>query len=283
MAGLNLEHIMDDLLCPHCHQMFKDPVMLQSCGHNLCRACLHGQQKSGDVKGQGTTCPICQQICPADMFAPNIVLQKLVERFKELEGAEAARQMMTAPQDLSDQLACGLCHKMFRDPVALQTCGHNFCHECLKKGSTSADQGDTICPTCQKKCPKDGYIHNVALANLVNRINPPENEEQRTAEGEGREEEREQLHECEEHKEKISLFCLDDQTLCCLVCRDSMKHVRHDFLPLNEASALMKVRKTGETVSKEDIGIGKGFLGFIEELTELSHGPLYILTYIYTG
>ncbi|KAM6962482.1 E3 ubiquitin-protein ligase TRIM35-like [Aplochiton taeniatus] len=40
---------------------------------------------------------------------------------------------------------------------------------------------------------------------------------------------------CSLHREKLKLFCLDDQQLVCLVCRDSKKHTSHRFRPIDEA------------------------------------------------
>ncbi|CAM4664349.1 unnamed protein product [Leuciscus chuanchicus] len=40
---------------------------------------------------------------------------------------------------------------------------------------------------------------------------------------------------CRDHKEELKLFCLDDQQLVCLVCRDSRKHTNHRFCPVDEA------------------------------------------------
>ncbi|XP_067232735.1 E3 ubiquitin-protein ligase TRIM35-like [Chanodichthys erythropterus] len=41
---------------------------------------------------------------------------------------------------------------------------------------------------------------------------------------------------CSFHKEKLKLFCLEDQQLVCLVCRDSRKHSNHRFCPVDEAA-----------------------------------------------
>ncbi|XP_060784651.1 zinc-binding protein A33-like [Neoarius graeffei] len=40
---------------------------------------------------------------------------------------------------------------------------------------------------------------------------------------------------CSLHNEKLNLFCLDDQQMVCLVCRDSRKHTNHKFCPVDEA------------------------------------------------
>uniref|UniRef100_A0A3B3UZD8 B30.2/SPRY domain-containing protein n=1 Tax=Poecilia latipinna TaxID=48699 RepID=A0A3B3UZD8_9TELE len=40
---------------------------------------------------------------------------------------------------------------------------------------------------------------------------------------------------CSLHSEKLKLFCLDHQQPVCLVCRDSEKHSKHRFRPIDEA------------------------------------------------
>ncbi|XP_073504949.1 zinc-binding protein A33-like isoform X2 [Phyllobates terribilis] len=231
MAKKNIGNMADDLNCPICHQVFKDPVVLQSCGHNFCRTCLQGQW--GDAEGQDKKCPICKESLPADMFTFNIAL---VEKVKEPENKEMVRQIMLDPQDISDQLICSLCNKTFRDPVFLKTCRHNFCHECVQKRSTATDQGEIECPICKQKCPRDGYAYNRVLANLLERINRPVNRE----EGQEEKQASDPVHKCEAHKERITLFCLDDETLCCLVCRDSFQHQSHKLLPLTDASNVIQ-------------------------------------------
>ncbi|KAL2080828.1 hypothetical protein ACEWY4_022681 [Coilia grayii] len=46
--------------------------------------------------------------------------------------------------------------------------------------------------------------------------------------------------QCSLHREKLKLFCLEDQQLVCLVCRDSEAHRDHSFSPFNEAAPANK-------------------------------------------
>ncbi|XP_014896199.1 nuclear factor 7, brain-like [Poecilia latipinna] len=41
---------------------------------------------------------------------------------------------------------------------------------------------------------------------------------------------------CSLHSEKLKLFCLDHQQPLCVVCRDSEKHTKHRFRPIDEAA-----------------------------------------------
>lgn len=46
---------------------------------------------------------------------------------------------------------------------------------------------------------------------------------------------------CEEHEEKLKLFCEDDQLAICLVCGMSRDHKTHNVIPINEAFENYKV------------------------------------------
>ncbi|MEE6519294.1 hypothetical protein FKM82_030988, partial [Ascaphus truei] len=147
----------------------------------------------------------------------------------------AALQNMAAG-NISGDLNCTLCTQIFTEPV-LVPCGHNFCRACLQREWTSVDGessgGDVRCPICRQECPGGDYSPNWVLANLVEIVKRTATQEKRQR-GEGQE----QL--CEEHGKKKCLFCLQDKTMCCLVCRDSTQHAQHPFLPLQEAATAMK-------------------------------------------
>ncbi|XP_010862913.2 tripartite motif-containing protein 35 [Esox lucius] len=66
---------VEDLSCPVCYDIFKDPVLL-SCSHSFCKACLDLCWKGKENK----ECPVCQTICPVDPH-PNLALKNLCESF----------------------------------------------------------------------------------------------------------------------------------------------------------------------------------------------------------
>ncbi|KAK2850991.1 hypothetical protein Q5P01_007267 [Channa striata] len=58
---------------------------------------------------------------------------------------------------------------------------------------------------------------------------------------------------CPEHEEKLKLFCVTDQLLACIICRDGDKHEGHKFKPVKEAAAsLRKELETGMENLGED-------------------------------
>uniref|UniRef100_A0A8C3FCM0 B box-type domain-containing protein n=1 Tax=Chrysemys picta bellii TaxID=8478 RepID=A0A8C3FCM0_CHRPI len=42
---------------------------------------------------------------------------------------------------------------------------------------------------------------------------------------------------CANHKEELKLYCVEDQTFICLVCRDAQNHKSHTLIPREEADA----------------------------------------------
>ncbi|KAJ1146510.1 hypothetical protein NDU88_012779 [Pleurodeles waltl] len=47
---------------------------------------------------------------------------------------------------------------------------------------------------------------------------------------------------CEEHEEKLRLFCAEDQRMICWVCRESKEHKTHPVSPIEEAAEEYKVK-----------------------------------------
>ncbi|XP_041656037.1 E3 ubiquitin-protein ligase TRIM39-like [Cheilinus undulatus] len=61
----------EDLCCPVCLDIFKDPVIL-SCNHSFCRACMEKWWKEKDKK-----CPVCKRIHSKDWLPPELSLKVL--------------------------------------------------------------------------------------------------------------------------------------------------------------------------------------------------------------
>uniref|UniRef100_A0A3Q2QWW2 Uncharacterized protein n=1 Tax=Fundulus heteroclitus TaxID=8078 RepID=A0A3Q2QWW2_FUNHE len=128
-------------------------------------------------------------------------------------------------------LTCAVCLTIFTDPVIL-LCGHSFCRECVKLSLKSLNQ----CPQCPTIIPTDrmDFTTNHILKSLAEKIIlliP-------------------KVGFCPEHDEKLKLFCLTDQQLTCIICRDCERHEGHKFKPVKEAAA--SLRKETETLLEKD-------------------------------
>ncbi|XP_051569420.1 nuclear factor 7, brain-like isoform X2 [Myxocyprinus asiaticus] len=80
MASLSVE----DLSCPVCCEIYKDPVVL-SCSHSVCKECLQQFWKTKRTQ----ECPICRRRSSRDEPPRNLVLKNLCDSFlKERSGCE---------------------------------------------------------------------------------------------------------------------------------------------------------------------------------------------------
>ncbi|XP_029462720.1 zinc-binding protein A33-like [Rhinatrema bivittatum] len=137
------------------------------------------------------------------------------------EESEALDSSYGAPmEDFTEELTCPVCLQLFNNPIILE-CGHNFCSHCIDKVWENLEV--CSCPECQEVVPERKYTVNRVLANLVKKAGVPGS---RTSRARDR---------CEEHDEKLKLFCKDDGILACVICRDSLKHSAHTFLPIQDA------------------------------------------------
>ncbi|XP_029899981.1 zinc-binding protein A33-like [Myripristis murdjan] len=66
----------EDLCCPVCHDIFKDPVLL-SCSHSFCKACLQSWWTEKPIKD----CPVCKRRSSRSDPPHNLVLKNLCEAF----------------------------------------------------------------------------------------------------------------------------------------------------------------------------------------------------------
>uniref|UniRef100_A0A3B3XM15 Uncharacterized protein n=1 Tax=Poecilia mexicana TaxID=48701 RepID=A0A3B3XM15_9TELE len=110
---------------------------------------------------------------------------------------------------------------VFQHRLPPLSCSHSFCKECLQK--YWREKLGRECPVCKRRSSKAEPLVNLALKNLIETF--LQQREQRASEG-----------LCSLHSEKLKLFCLDHQQPVCVVCRDSEKHTKHRFRPIDEAA-----------------------------------------------
>ncbi|XP_060784637.1 E3 ubiquitin-protein ligase TRIM39-like [Neoarius graeffei] len=121
-----------------------------------------------------------------------------------------------------EDFSCPVCGEIFKDPVVLH-CSHSVCKVCLHQFWET--KGSRECPVCRRQSPVHEPPINLALKNLCE-IFLQERSPRSSSESEA---------VCSLHSEKLKLFCLDDQQLVCLVCRDSRKHTNHKLCTIDEA------------------------------------------------
>ncbi|CAM4668583.1 unnamed protein product [Caretta caretta] len=125
-------------------------------------------------------------------------------------------------KELQEAVLCSICLAYFNDPVILK-CGHNFCRACItqycKESKTSPHYP---CPQCRDPFQEGELQPNRqlrAVVEIAKKFPHPTGKEA-----------------CEKHEELLKLFCEVDQTLICVVCKESSRHKDHPVLPLEEAA-----------------------------------------------
>ncbi|XP_045907168.1 zinc-binding protein A33-like [Micropterus dolomieu] len=78
----------EDLCCPVCQDIFKDPVIL-SCCHSFCKGCLQSWWKE---KGS-RECPVCKRRHSKEMLPPNFALKNLCESFLQERDQRASEAL----------------------------------------------------------------------------------------------------------------------------------------------------------------------------------------------
>ncbi|XP_028314679.1 zinc-binding protein A33-like isoform X1 [Gouania willdenowi] len=170
----------------------------------------------------------------------------------------------SAIEELQCELTCPVCLELFRDPVILE-CGHHFCQVCIIQCWEAKADELSSCPKCRKSCGRK-LRPNSLLCNVVDSVRKaramdagPSGVSAWDQEGAlEMPEERERgssmssvassighwphltLDMCEEHEEKLKLYCEDDQLPICLVCGMSRDHKTHNVIPITEAFDIYK-------------------------------------------
>ncbi|XP_069075417.1 E3 ubiquitin-protein ligase TRIM11-like [Pleurodeles waltl] len=126
--------------------------------------------------------------------------------------------------ELIEEGTCSICTELFTDPVTLD-CGHSFCLSCITRFKASRDL-EKWCPECRERLDLEKKLKpNKRLANMVEMVKRLDIAPRGPA-TEGL---------CEEHGERLQLFCETDGGLLCVVCRESRAHREHRVTPTKEA------------------------------------------------
>ncbi|XP_044837939.1 zinc finger protein RFP-like [Mauremys mutica] len=136
---------------------------------------------------------------------------------------------MATVEKLQEEASCSICLEYFQDPVSIH-CGHNFCRACITQcwGELATNFS---CPQCRQTAQQRNFRLNRELTNMVELVKqlklPPMTEP-------------EAERVCEKHREPLKLFCVEEQQLICLVCRESWAHGAHAAVPIEEAAQKYK-------------------------------------------
>lgn len=152
----------------------------------------------------------------------------------------------TMASDLSDQIRCPVCLNDLRDPVCLP-CEHFYCRGCITKHRTK-NPGNTRCPECRIPFTQDDIRVNRVFRNLVDAAKVHLREHQTLKDRVASPSRWISTHNqdftefCTYHNEKLKLFCVTDQKLICVICKEEATHRGHSFKTLDAAFHDKKVR-----------------------------------------
>ncbi|XP_012871111.1 PREDICTED: E3 ubiquitin-protein ligase TRIM11 isoform X2 [Dipodomys ordii] len=129
---------------------------------------------------------------------------------------------------LQEEATCSICLDYFTDPV-MTSCGHNFCRECIRmtwekakgKKGKRRQKGSFPCPECREMSPQRNLRPNRLLTKVAEMARQHPGLQRRDL--------------CPAHQEPLKLFCLEEQTPICVVCREAREHQSHRALPVDEA------------------------------------------------
>ncbi|XP_069470882.1 E3 ubiquitin-protein ligase TRIM50 [Ambystoma mexicanum] len=109
---MSIPLLEDQLQCPICLEVFKEPLMLQ-CGHSYCKSCL--VSLSGDLDIQ-FLCPVCRQKVNCSSSPPNVTLARIIETLQALGDSDLNQEScpdhhnpLSLYCEKDCQVICGLC------------------------------------------------------------------------------------------------------------------------------------------------------------------------------
>ncbi|KAF5925112.1 E3 ubiquitin-protein ligase TRIM38 [Diceros bicornis minor] len=120
----------------------------------------------------------------------------------------------TTTKKMREEATCSICLNLMVEPVSI-SCGHSYCHSCIvgfiKNLHRMEPWLETFsCPQCRAPFQMASLRPNKQLGSLIEAM-------------------KEMDHEmpCEEHGEKLHLFCEDEGQLICWRCERTPQHKGH--------------------------------------------------------
>ena len=248
-----LIHLLDEVTCPVCHDVFEEPKILPCC-HYYCKKCIK-QLVNYAGPNRPFECPECRLATLVPQNDPNkLTTAFFVNRLKELHGKmEKAHGKVEAP--------CEQCHGGVSVAFCRQ-CAEFICADCVK-----SHQKMKVF-TSHKVVTLEELKKGGAKQILVSRPPPPK---------------------CPIHDELMKIFCFDCNRLICRDCIviDHANH-KYDFVkvaapetkkqlaehlePLKEVQAnLSKATEVVQVTKSEIVAQGKSVAENIEQSFQELH------------
>ncbi|XP_055988487.1 E3 ubiquitin-protein ligase TRIM38-like [Sorex fumeus] len=114
----------------------------------------------------------------------------------------------TATMNFRDEAICPICLELITRPMSID-CGHSFCHVCITRIIESQRQETFHCALCREPFTRNSLRPNRQLENLIESFKEVNK------------------NMCEQHGERLHLFCENDGQLICWCCERSPQHRGH--------------------------------------------------------
>ncbi|KAM4534688.1 E3 ubiquitin-protein ligase TRIM35-like [Fundulus diaphanus] len=133
----------DELSCPICCEIFKEPVVLK-CSHSFCRACL---QQFWNKKKARRECPICRRKCSLTEPTVSLALKNVADTFlREQERRKAAAGLGTEAGAAGEDAVVLEEKCATHEEVLKLFCMDDFEVLCCVCHTSKKHQGHKVCP-----------------------------------------------------------------------------------------------------------------------------------------
>lgn len=132
----------DELSCPVCCEIFKEPVVLK-CSHSFCRACL---QQFWNKKKARRECPICRRKCSLTEPTVSLALKNVADTFLREQERRTASASLGPGASVAGEEAVLEEKCVTHGEVLKLFCMDDFEVLCCVCHTSKKHQGHKVCP-----------------------------------------------------------------------------------------------------------------------------------------
>ncbi|KAM5294018.1 E3 ubiquitin-protein ligase TRIM38 isoform 2-T2 [Glossophaga mutica] len=126
----------------------------------------------------------------------------------------------TSNKKMREEATCSICLNLMAEPVSI-SCGHSYCRACILRfldNQPRVPPQDAPCPQCRAPFQRFSLRPNKQLGSLIEALREMDCD-----------------LSCEEHNERLQLFCEDEGQLICWRCERAPRHRGHSTALVEDA------------------------------------------------